>query len=68
MGIVLDPFWAQKFSTESKAMARVRNQKQGSPTKLSRRKKRTVQADPLVDSGDEENIVTEDHGTNDVRV
>ena len=48
-------------------MARIRNQK-SSPTELSHRRKRAVKSKPSVDSSDEDNLVTEGHETNDVRV
>ena len=49
-------------------MARIRNQKQGSSAKSSHQKKSAAKAKPAEDSGDEENLVTEAHETNDVSV
>ena len=57
-----------KFSSGLEVMARIRNQKQGSPTKPSRQKKPTAKAKAAEDSGDEKNLVTEAHETNDVSV
>ena len=49
-------------------MGRIRNQKQGSSTKLLHRRKQAVKVNPAVDSSDEENLVTEAQETNDVRL
>jgi len=47
-------------------MARIRNQKQGSPAKPSHQKKPATKPKPVEDPSDEENLVTEAHETNDV--
>lgn len=47
-------------------MARIRHQKQGPSTEPSRQKKLNGKAKEAEDSGDEENLVTEVHETNDV--
>ena len=55
-----------KFSSGLGVMARIRNQKQGAPTKSSRQKKSTAKSKAVEDSSDEENLVTEVHETSDV--
>ena len=68
MGICLRSAWGIKFSSGSEAMARIRNQKQGSSAKPPPQKKLTAKANPADDPIDEENLVTEAHETNDVSV